>query len=235
MANQEPYAFTQNTALRILKATRRLELMPAGGPNWRRRSSGGAGDTEQVLVKIESIVSNMGGAYNGTGYGMGMNTDPDSSAGEVLPEGALSSDQSVLILNSEEDGLNTHWLQIDRYLVGTLTGTTTGTLSIPIVTVGMGRAAIDSPAVLGDPNETLTADTQTWQRDVVDGANDHGNVPVRIYFHRAYYDDTAATPALKGVSKSMLFDASGKLYSIGADHEYIIDTPTDCSIDGGTT
>ena len=220
-----------------------VSIDPAALTGGGSGGSGGGGTfaPESVLVYVQSAITSMGGAYVGIAYAMNMNVNQLAEPLETLPELATSTGVVVVILNADEDGQPTHWLTLGQYLVGTYTGQAFGQIGdevLPpysVVTVNNGTARTASATLIGAVGEILTPMTETWDRRIVTSGTNKGDVPVRVYYHRTAYDSAAVTPQLIGFVWSQLYDASGKLVSISAETQYNIDTPTDCSIDGGTT
>lgn len=177
-----------------------------------------------VVVKITSNVSSAGGKYNGTIYSGAMN---DAGTGNLAMPDGLTSGQSCLVLNLDEQGQPTHWLTTNvstSYAQGVYWGMSTEGPPRPIIVIDRGDYRIASPqAIVGSGN---TADASTWNRRVETSGTDYGDVPLTITTQRTVWDGTAGI--LRAFTRTLTFAADGRLDTYSAETESDIDTATAC-------
>ncbi len=178
-----------------------------------------------VVVQIGSAISGAGGKYNGTIFSGMMN---DSGAGNLsLPDG-LTSGQSCLVVNADEQGQPTHWCLTGssyNYAAGTYIGRSTEGTPRPIVLIERGQYRISSPQnIVGSGT---TADPSTWNRKVETSGTDYGDCPLKVTSQRTVWDGTAGI--LRAFTRTWIFAADGRLDSYSAETEADIDTTVACS------
>jgi len=199
-------------------------------------AAGGAGSS--VLVKITANAAG-GGKYTGcilTGASTAV-----AAGDEGQPEGmTVPGADDCLILNTEENGLSTHWLAVDSYAVGKITGfgeagSGSGT-ELTVVEITGGIARTDSPQELmaGSGAEgSEAADGATWDRALSPGSGSgtsYGDTPVAFWVVcRTVYND-AGDEILYAMLRHLTFAADGRLASISAETRVEVDVPEeDCS------
>lgn len=182
-----------------------------------------------VIVRIDSAVTNYRGLYTGTIYNGPMANDGATS---FSPPAGMTPGQSCLVENlDEQSGGTTHWLDVSssRYAEGVIVGASTETPPRPIVRVQRGVYVADGAHALGTAAERLTPDNATWDRTRVTSGTDFGESFTVWVGTGCFYDDAAATPQLKQHMRQLKFAADGRLVSVGAETDYVIDQPDACA------
>lgn len=177
-----------------------------------------------VLVKITGNGPG-GGAYTGriltgTSTATGLGT-------LAMPEGlTVPAADDALVLNEDEDGLQTHWLKADSFAVGRVSGTYSDK-TIVVIPRGVARTA--SPQAIGiSPEGTTTANADTWDRSIVTSGANYGDVAMNMQVITRVVYDHAGDEKLYGFYRTLRFAADGKLASVTAETRYEIDAPEDC-------
>jgi hypothetical protein len=182
-----------------------------------------------VVVKI-TATKGTGGQYDGTVMTGGLTLD---GTGIYSLPGSLSAGDSVLVVNDDEYGNSTHWVELNSYAEGVYDGSssTEGTPR-PIIRIQRAKYRTGSPGTLGSSSERVTPDTtHTWDRTATGGSSTNlGDQPVELWVGTGvWYDDSSGTPALTQHMRKLTFAADGRLAAVSAETDYTIDTPDACA------
>jgi hypothetical protein len=179
-----------------------------------------------VLVKITANQTG-GGKYDGTVYGGTMTSTNTGNA--TLPEG-LTAGQSCLVVNDDEDGQPTHWVQLNTYAEGFYGGMSTESTPRPVVRIQRAKYRTASPQTFGSAAERTTAATDSWSRIASTSGSAYGDTPIELWVCTGvFYDHAAGTPALTALMRKVTLAADGRPHALSAESSYVIDTPDACA------
>ena len=192
----------------------RLAGYDAAGTAWFMFAAG----ARTVVVKITDNAAG-GGKYYGVIY-TGTST-AEEFGDEAQPEGLTTSTSGALILNLDEDGLESHWLEIGSFVVGKIVGQNTD-LNLAIVNIACGHARTADPQAIGVQSIVAGTDpppsTDTWARGVVTADTNYGDCPIIRYEQRIYsYAGGGNFVLLTAIQTPIKLDASGRTFAVDAE------------------
>lgn len=180
-----------------------------------------------VVVSIGSAISSAGGKYNGTIYGGAMS---DAGTGNLSMPDGLTSGSNCLVVNLDEQGQPTHWLQSGGYAAGVYAGMSTEATPRPIVRIDRGVYSIASPNTLSFPApSTDSATTDTWDRKRFTAGNQYGDAVSFQVVSRMGYNPMDAAPVLGFFYRVHTLAADGRTDTISAETFVGVNTPDSCT------
>lgn len=201
-------------------ADMRLENAPG-----RRNAPSSASDA--VIVKITGDADG-GGKYTARALtgGISYNESGDLAMPEEMTE---PGDDNVVVLNMEEDGLPTHWIEANTYAVGMWAGN-----SVVAIQTGVGKTLVPSE-VGSDAEGAEAADTATWTRTDETTGTDYGDSPLDLWMIGRVVYNPSGDKKIYAYARKLTFTADGKLNAVSGETRYeVSDTCVEEAIDGGT-
>ena len=196
------------------------------GELWALVTIGGCPAAE-VVAKIGGNDSD-GGHYTGTSYPRGQ-AIATAGGGWAIAGGA--SGEAAVIINLDENGLDTHWLEADSWATGIKVGTVAiegADTAVVLITCGHARTA--SPATLGASTEgSETASTKEWRRNEVSSGDVYGDCPLKVYLQvRPPVYNHAGDKKLYAFVCEVLIAADGRWVSVGPETRVEVDAAESC-------
>lgn len=192
-------------------------------------TQGGGGADSLVIVKITG--TGQGGKYTGQ-IGRGRSTA--ATAGQLAMPVGMTFDETgtCLVLDLDEDGLPTHWIQVGACVPGKIVGRTAGTPGVPIVMISGGLARTANAQTLPGTGEgTDTPDTATWSRGAAGAGTSYGDCPVSVpVTTRVVYDPAVGKRVLYGMQRWLTYSARGELVAVSAETRYEVDVTAPCVV-----
>jgi hypothetical protein len=172
-----------------------------------------------AVLKITGAAAGAG-EYNGRILGGASSASPAGAL--VMPAGmSVPATDNALVLNTEEDSLSGHRLQINSFAIGSVVGMTAETQPRWIVMVRGGLGATASPAALGDgTGGALAADSTSWARST-------SGTPINLWVQTRTFWDTSGN-VLYAYLRQLSLDARGLLIAVSGETRIAVDTTEAC-------
>jgi hypothetical protein len=175
--------------------------------------------TPTVVVKLSGTAAGAG-EYDGRILGGASSASPAGAL--TMPAGmTVPATDNALVLNTEEDGISGHRLQINSFAIGCVVGMTAEPQPRCIVMVRGGLGATASPSTLGDgTGGSLAADSSNW-------AKSSSGTPLNLWVQTRTFWDTSGN-VLYAYLRQLSLDARGLLIAVSGETQVAVDTTESC-------
>jgi hypothetical protein len=139
-----------------------------------------------------------------------------------MPAGMTTpATDNALILNTEEDAISGHRLQVNTFAIGCAVGLTTESPPRTIVMIRGGVGTTVSPSSLGDgTGGSISADTSSWAKAT-------SATPLDLWVQTRTFWDSSGN-VLYAYLRKLTIDARGQIAAVSGETQIIVDTTQAC-------